>query len=87
MKAVAYTDNLPIDNPQSLQDIEMDVPKVSGRDLLVEVKAISVNPVDYKIRQSRQADGWSVIGWDAAGIVKAVGEEVSLFKVGDAVWY
>ena len=89
MKAVAYKENLPIEDPNSLQDIEQEIPKVSGHDLLVKVKAISVNPVDFKIRQARKSeDGdWNVIGWDAAGIVKAVGDEVSLFKVGDEVWY
>ena len=89
MKAIAYKACLPIDQPKALQDIELEVPKAKGRDLLVEVKAISVNPVDYKIRQSRPAqdDQWQVIGWDATGIVKEVGEETDLFKVGDEVWY
>jgi len=53
----------------------------------VEVKAIAANPVDYKIRQSRKNEDWDVIGWDATGIVKEVGNEVTLFKVGDEVWY
>lgn len=89
MKAIGYKENLPIDNVNSLQDITLDTPKATGRDILVEVKAISVNPVDYKIRANRPSpDGnWSVIGWDATGIVTAVGEDVSLFKVGDEVWY
>ncbi|MEO0876946.1 MAG: zinc-binding alcohol dehydrogenase family protein [Bacteroidota bacterium] len=67
----------------------LEVPKVGGRDILVEVKAIAVNPVDYKIRELMQPEGdeWKVLGWDAAGVVKAVGEEVSLFQVGDEVWY
>ncbi|MGP4717630.1 zinc-binding alcohol dehydrogenase family protein [Psychrobacter sp. T6-6] len=89
MKAIGYQDNLVIDNEQALQDITLDKPTATGRDILVEVKAISVNPVDYKIRQSRPApEGeYAVIGWDAAGIVTAVGEEVSLFSVGDNVYY
>lgn len=89
MKAIGYKENLPIDNVNSLQDITLDMPKATGRDILVEVKAISVNPVDYKIRANRPSpDGnWSVIGWDATGIVTAVGEGVTLFKVGDEVWY
>ncbi len=89
MKAIAYQENLSIDNEQSLQMVELPVPKATGKDLLVEVKAISVNPVDFKIRQGRKpADGeWKVIGWDAAGIVKEIGPEVSLFNVGDEVWY
>jgi len=89
MKAIGYKENLPIENIESLQDIELDTPKAMGRDVLVEIKAISVNPVDYKVRAGMpvEGDGWKVIGWDAAGIVKEVGEEVSLFKVGDKVWY
>lgn len=89
MKAIGFKENLPIDNEQSLQDIELEKPKASGKDLLVEVKAIAVNPVDYKIRQrAKPEEGqWKVIGWDAAGVVKETGEEVSLFKPGDEVWY
>lgn len=89
IKAIGYQNNLPIDNEQALQDITLDKPTASGHDILVEVKAISVNPVDYKIREARPApDGeYAVIGWDAAGIVTAVGEEVSLFSVGDNVYY
>lgn len=89
IKAIGYQGNLAIDNEQALQDITLDKPTVSGHDILVEVKAISVNPVDYKIRQSRPApEGeYAVIGWDAAGIVTAVGDEVSLFSVGDKVYY
>ncbi|MEP1221555.1 alcohol dehydrogenase catalytic domain-containing protein, partial [Maribacter dokdonensis] len=89
MKAIGYKKNLPATDVNSLQDIEVETPKATGKDILVEVKAISVNPVDYKIRDNRPApDGeWSIIGWDATGIVKEVGEDVSLFKVGDEVWY
>ncbi|MGP9689817.1 zinc-binding alcohol dehydrogenase family protein [Psychrobacter sp. AOP22-C1-C5] len=89
MKAIGYQDNLAIDNEKSLEDITLDKPTASGHDILVEIKAISVNPVDYKIRQSRPAPKgeYAVIGWDAAGIVTAVGEEVSLFSVGDKVYY
>ncbi|WP_400073289.1 zinc-binding alcohol dehydrogenase family protein [Zobellia russellii] len=89
MKAIGYKENLSATDVNSLQDIEVERPKATGKDILVEVKAISVNPVDYKIRANRPApDGeWSVIGWDATGIVKEVGEDVSLFKVGDEVWY
>lgn len=89
IKAIGYKDNLDIDNEQALQNITLDKPTASGHNILVEVKAISVNPVDYKIRQSRPApDGeYAVIGWDAAGIVTAVGDEVSLFSVGDKVYY
>jgi zinc-binding alcohol dehydrogenase family protein len=89
MKAVAYRKSLPIDHADALIDIELPDPQATGRDLLVEVRAISVNPVDVKIRQNvPPAEGDSkVIGWDAAGIVKAVGPDVTLFKPGDEVWY
>lgn len=89
MKAIGYKENLPIADENALQDIELSMPKASGKDLLVEVRGISVNPVDYKIRQAMKDEKgtWKVIGWDAAGVVKAVGDEVELFKVGDEVWY
>ena len=89
MKAVAYRKSLPIDHADSLIDIELPAPQAHGHDLLVEVKAISVNPVDVKIRANvAPADGDAkIIGWDAAGVVKAVGPDVTLFKPGDEVWY
>ncbi len=89
MKAIGYKENLPIENIESLQDITLDTPKATGRDILVEIKAISVNPADYKVRAGIPVEGddWKVIGWDATGIVKEVGEDVTLFKVGDEVWY
>ena len=89
MKATGYQRNLPIEDDKALQDIELVVPKAQGQDLLVEVKAVSVNPVDYKIRRTlAPEDGeWKVLGWDAAGVVSAIGDNVSLFKPGDTVWY
>ena len=89
IKAIGYQENLPIDNEQALLDITLNKPTASGHDILVEVKAISVNPVDYKIREARPApEGeYAVIGWDAAGTVTAIGDEVSLFSVGDNVYY
>lgn len=89
MKAIGYLKSLPITDAESLVDIELEQPIASGRDLLVKVKAIAVNPVDYKIRQNVAAEGDShkVIGWDAVGEVVAVGEEVTLFQPGDAVYY
>ena len=89
MKAIAYYQSLPIQDPKALQDIELPEPTVGPRDLLVAVHAISVNPVDTKVRQNVQpeADVAKVLGWDVAGVVKAVGSEVSLFKVGDKVFY
>lgn len=89
MKAVAYQHSLPASDPLSLQDIQLPDPVAHGHDLLVEIKAVAVNPVDYKIRLSQApATGeWKVLGWDAAGVVRAVGPEVTLFKPGDRVWY
>lgn len=89
MKAIAYKKALPITDPQALLDVTLPDPVASGRDLLVEVKAISVNPVDMKIRSSTNPPEGEVkvIGWDAAGIVRAVGDQVSLFKPGDKVFY
>lgn len=89
MKAIGYKQPLPIEDPESLLDLEIPVPEAKGHDLLVEVKAISVNPVDVKIRASTKPEGsdYKILGWDAAGIVKEVGAEVSLFKPGDAVYY
>lgn len=88
MKAVAYRHSLPIDDPQSLLDVELPDPVVQGRDLLVKVEAVSVNPVDTKIRKRVDPQGADkVLGWDAAGTVVAVGADVTLFKPGDAVYY
>ncbi|MBU1285475.1 MAG: zinc-binding alcohol dehydrogenase family protein [Gammaproteobacteria bacterium] len=89
MKAVAYYQPLPIDHADALQDVELPAPTPGPRDLLVEVKAISVNPVDTKIRRNvAPEDGAAkVLGWDASGIVKAVGSDVSLFQPGDRVYY
>lgn len=89
MKAIAYHHSLPTTDTNALLDIVLPEPVAGGRDLLVEVKAVSVNPVDTKIRKNRQPkDGQpEVLGWDAAGVVAAVGPDVSLFKVGDKVWY
>ncbi|TKC90264.1 zinc-binding alcohol dehydrogenase family protein [Trinickia terrae] len=89
MKAVGLYRYLPIDHPESLIDVEIAKPQASGRDLLVKVEAISVNPVDYKVRAPKDTveSAPRVLGWDAAGVVVAVGPEVTLFKVGDPVFY
>ena len=89
MKAVALTRYLPIDDPQSLLDVELPQPEARGRDLLVRVEAVSVNPVDTKIRSPKpQVEAQpKVLGYDAAGIVEAVGDAVTRFKRGDAVYY
>lgn len=89
MKAVAYQTPGGIDRPDALVDIELPRPVPHGRDLLVEVKAVSVNPVDTKVRMNvaPQAGAWKVLGWDAAGVVVATGPEAALFHVGDTVFY
>jgi len=91
MKAVSFYQSLPIEDPQSFVDVPVDAPKPRPRDLLVEVRAISVNPVDTKIRAGGgpgRPDGQlQILGWDAAGIVKEVGNAVTLFRPGDEVYY
>jgi len=89
MKAVGYYNPLPATDPKALEDLDLPAPRPGPRDLLVEVKAVSVNPVDTKVRRSRAAAGGApvVLGWDAAGVVREVGPEVSLFKPGDEVFY
>jgi len=89
MKAVAYKEPGPIDREDALQDVIIETPIAEGRDLLVKVNAVSVNPVDVKLRVRRGAEGneWAILGFDAAGIVDAIGPEVKNFKVGQAVYY
>jgi NADPH:quinone reductase len=82
MKAIGHTGK----DIDALRDIELPVPSPSGRDLLVKVEAISVNPVDYKQRQMGSPNP-RVLGWDAAGTVEKAGEDATLFKPGDAVYY
>ena len=90
MKAIVYTHpGLPINDPHSLFDTDLPTPTPGARDLLVAVKAISVNPVDTKVR-ARGKDSETepkVLGWDVAGVVTSVGPEVTLFKPGDEVFY
>jgi zinc-binding alcohol dehydrogenase family protein len=89
MKAVAYRQALPITAADALLDLTLPEPVASGRELLVRVHAVSVNPVDVKVRRNAAPpDGEArVLGFDAAGVVEAVGEAVSLFKTGDRVFY
>lgn len=91
MKAVGFKTSLPISEPNSFIEFEIEKPNPTGRELLVKIKAIAVNPVDFKIRQNSAKDTVlaqpKIIGWDATGIVEAVGENVTLFKVGDQVYY
>lgn len=89
MKAVGYKTNGPIDRDDALIDFEMAKPSATGHDLLVRVLAISVNPVDYKIRIRREPSGETpdILGWDAVGEVVEVGDQAQTFKPGDMVWY
>lgn len=90
MRAVGYKRSLPIDQAESLLDVEIEKPVPQGRDLLVEVKAVSVNPVDTKVRMRggpKDGEPPKVLGYDATGVVAAVGPKVTLFKAGDPVWY
>jgi zinc-binding alcohol dehydrogenase family protein len=88
MKAVAFTHSRPISDDDSLVDIELPAPEPRHHDLLVEVKAVSVNPVDIKIRRYGEPLGEQrILGFDAAGIVRGVGSEVTNFGVGDEVYY
>lgn len=86
MKAIAITRSAP-HNIDALHEIELPKPTATGHDLLIEVKAISVNPVDTKVRAGFSGDTPRVLGWDAVGVVTAVGEAVTLFAPGDEVWY
>jgi zinc-binding alcohol dehydrogenase family protein len=92
VRAVAFTETLPVDDPGSLVDVDVPRPEVGPRDLLVEVHAVSVNPVDTKIRSGAIDLGHepgepSVLGFDASGVVLEVGAETSLFAPGDEVFY
>ncbi|PZP63668.1 MAG: zinc-binding alcohol dehydrogenase family protein [Pseudoxanthomonas spadix] len=88
MKAVAYLQaGLPIDDPAALVDVDLPQPVPGPRDLLVKVHAVSVNPVDTKVRHRAQVTEPRVLGWDAVGTVEAVGEAVTLFKPGEVVYY
>ncbi|MBE9141439.1 zinc-binding alcohol dehydrogenase family protein [Nodosilinea sp. LEGE 07088] len=89
MKAVALTQYLPVSDPRSLVDIDLPQPAPGGHDLLVRVEAVSVNPVDAKVRspQDKVEEHPKVLGYDAAGLVESVGNAVTRFKPGDAVYY
>jgi zinc-binding alcohol dehydrogenase family protein len=89
MKAVGLHRYLPIQDGDALIDLEVDQPSPEGRDLLVEVRAISMNPVDAKVRAPKEGleQPPRILGWDAAGVVSAVGSEVTLFAPGDEVFY
>jgi zinc-binding alcohol dehydrogenase family protein len=88
MKAIAFTQHgLPIDDPRALMDMELPKPTPGPRDLLVEVLAVAVNPVDIKVRAGTASTEPKVLGWDAVGIVRETGSAVTLFQPGDEVFY
>src|SRR5262245_3566312 len=89
MRAVGYQKSLPIGDDGALADVDLPNPEPKGRDLLVEVRAVSVNPIDTKVRMraGAEAGAWKVLGWDAVGVVRALGPDATLFEIGDAVYY
>ncbi len=89
MKAVALTHYLPITDPNSFLDVDLPTPTPLGRDILVAIKAVAVNPVDTKVRAPKDLveETPRVLGYDASGVVEAVGPDVSLFQPGDEVYY
>lgn len=89
MKAVGVHNSLPVTDPAALEDVEVAIPGASGRFLLVRVRAVSVNPVDTKIRLTAgsRLEVPRILGWDCAGVVEAIGEGCSLFQPGDEVYY
>jgi zinc-binding alcohol dehydrogenase family protein len=88
MRAVGYRKNLPVSDPSSLLDLEIPVPEPAAHDLVVRVRAVSVNPVDVKVRAGSDPQGEpKILGYDAAGVVERVGSAVTLFRPGDEVWY
>ncbi|OUB10939.1 NADPH:quinone reductase [Bacillus thuringiensis serovar yunnanensis] len=89
MKAVGFYKCLNTNNYESLVDFEIERPEPIGKDLLVRVRAVSVNPIDTKVRYSKEKTGSSptILGWDVAGVVEKVGEDCKLFKPGDEVYY
>src|SRR6266487_808698 len=89
MRAIGFYRYLPIEDPESLVDLEIATPVPEGRDLLVKVQAVSVNPVDVKVRapKSQVEQSPRILGWDVAGIVAQIGSECTLFKPGDEVYY
>ena len=89
MKAIGFTQHLPIQDARSLEDLTLSKPTPTGHDLLVNVLAVSVNPVDTGTRGAGHAQlaQPKVLGWDAVGTVNAVGQDVTRFRVGDRVFY
>ncbi len=89
MKAVGFTHYLPIENESAFLDLNVEKPLPEGQDILVNVKAVAINPVDTKVRapKDKVEETPRIIGYDASGVVEAVGPDVTLFKPGDEVYY
>lgn len=88
MSAIGAFGGVPTSDPRSLQDIEIDTPQLRSHDVLVRVHAVSVNPVDIKRRQGlAESDQPAILGYDAAGVVEAIGPQVKTLSVGEEVWY
>src|SRR6187551_1882325 len=89
MNAVGFLKNLPIEEADSLVDLELPIPEPGPRDLLVKVEAVSVNPVDVWLRadSGHDSDQPRVLGFDAAGTVVSAGSDTNLFSEGDEVFY
>lgn len=89
MRAVALTRYLPVSDPEAFIDVELEKPAPKGHDILVAIKAVAINPVDVKVRapKSKVESAPRVLGWDASGVVEAVGPDVTLFAPGDEVYY
>ncbi|MFN3228072.1 zinc-binding alcohol dehydrogenase family protein [Rhodobacteraceae bacterium CCMM004] len=89
MKAVGFTQYLPVEDANAFLDVEIDKPTPTGHDILVNVKAVAINPVDTKVRapKDKVEETPRVIGYDASGVVEAVGPDVTIFKPGDEVYY
>jgi len=91
MKVIGFHKPLPISDPESFLDLSAEKPLPAARDLLVEIRAVGINPVDAKIRggggPGSPAGDLKILGWDAAGVVRAIGAEVTLFAPGDEVFY
>ncbi len=90
IKAVGFYSHLPINDSNSFEDVEIDLPKTTGHELLVKVDGVSVNPVDTFVRKGGRKDKLShpkIIGWDAVGSVVEKGDDSTLFNIGDRVWY
>ena len=88
MHAIAAFEALPVEDHRSLVDVELPMPDHGPDDVLIRVEAVSVNPVDVKMRAAGgSADDPRVLGFDGAGVVEAIGDQVDELEPGDHVWW